>query len=153
MPRPKQTEMKTTRKERRRKFDNWIDPHFRRSQWLDGKSKKMPGVFKNYTVSDDWERKRVRIKCSICKEVSGSGIKKADGEWYCFKHESYAGIKNIDRRINNMPQSKNHPDYEWKYQIKWNIKFFFRRIKCVLQSKIQKIGCMVTTQKENLLSK
>ncbi len=36
------SEMKTSRKERRQKFDKWIDKDFLRSQWLDGKVKSMP---------------------------------------------------------------------------------------------------------------
>lgn len=34
--------MKTSRAERRKKFDKWIDKGFLRSQWIDGKIKSMP---------------------------------------------------------------------------------------------------------------
>ncbi len=39
---PKKTQMTSTRKERRAKFDKWIDKDFIRSQWLSGKIKSLP---------------------------------------------------------------------------------------------------------------
>lgn len=123
----KQTKMKTSRKERRKKFDKWIDKSFLSSQWKDGKISKMnfymPGSNSNYV------HKRKKHRCSICRLKFGTGWFKHDGDFYCEEHTHYVDMRNVDRRIEGTSQSKNHPDYQILYQIKWEIKFYVKNLK------------------------
>lgn len=108
-------------KERRKKFDDWIDVDY-----LYKCQGKIRPIYNPKKSGSNGKRKQ--IICSICKEHVSNATNKADHSWYCTGCEKYFGSKNLERRKLGLPQTKSKKDFNYLYESKLNIKILYKKI-------------------------